>query len=86
MTVELKCNTCGGTKFCRTLFSYLWEEETMDVSTGEKSTEEIERESREQQEGWVCAKNKCYGWVESKDVDDEYEIEEAFERAYCLKP
>jgi len=53
----MKCPECGGTRFQRTAFYYLWMEEFVETSLNTAWDDESEREFKDFQDGeWSCTK------------------------------
>lgn len=81
---DIKCIECGGRKFARTTFYYMWLSEQIDLDTGETDEHEIEREYMEQQSGWECMTDKCYGYIEW-DEDEEDDGDEFLDELWYEK-
>lgn len=65
----MKCPECGGTEFVQLVFFYLWEYEYIDIETGAKRSEEIERDYKDLQESWHCANCDDY-WPKEERSED----------------
>lgn len=71
----MKCPKCGSTTFMNRIFMFLWEDEFIDLATGNLTREEVERDLKDS-DGWTCS--KCEHYVD--DSDDE-ELFDAIDRA-----